>query len=52
MPVNVRYSGPWSHGELAKEFLEDREILGHDRGIYPRISRTLRLIRGVGDTRG
>jgi len=34
--------------ELAKKSLEDREILGHGCGIYPQISRALRLIRGVG----
>src|SRR5712671_4759083 len=52
MPVGVRHGGPWSHGELTKEFLEDRKILGHDRGIYPRISRAPRLIRGIGGTWG
>src|SRR5712671_6510495 len=53
MPVrHVRHSGPEAHREPAKKSLEDREILGHGCGIYPRISRALRLIRGVGGTRG
>src|SRR5712671_7283318 len=53
MPVrHVRHSRPEAHRELAKKSLEDREILGHGCGIYPRISRALRLIRGVGGTRG
>src|SRR5712672_145461 len=52
MPVDVHHSGPGAHRELAKKSLEDREILGHGCGIYPRISRALRLIRGVGGTRG
>src|SRR5712672_1815178 len=52
MPVDVHHSGPEAHREPAKKSLEDREILGQDCGIYPRISRALRLIRGVGGTRG
>src|SRR5712671_4807415 len=55
MPVSishVRHSRPLAHRELAKKSLEDREILGHGCGINPRISRALRLIRGVGGTRG
>src|SRR5882672_5665796 len=53
MPVShVRHSGPEAHREPAKKSLEDREILGQDCGIYPRIGRALRLIRGVGGTRG
>src|SRR5882672_417671 len=52
MPVNVHHSGPEAHRELAKKSLEDREILGHGCGIYPWISRALRLIRGVGGTWG
>src|SRR5712672_2245473 len=52
MPVDVRHSGPKAHREPAKKSLEDREILGHGCGIYPWISRALRLIRGVGGTRG
>src|SRR6267154_450407 len=52
MPVDVHHSGPEAHREPAKKSLEDREILGHSCGIYPRISRALRLIRGVGGTRG
>src|SRR5712672_2268486 len=52
MPVDVHHSGPGAHRELAKKSLEDREILGHGCGIYPRISRALRLIRGVGGTWG
>src|SRR5712671_141997 len=53
MPVrHVRHSGPEAHREPAKKSLEDREILGQGCGIYPRISRALRLIRGVGGTRG
>src|SRR5712672_3335698 len=38
--------------EPAKKSLEDREILGQDCGINPRIRGALRLIRGVGGTRG
>src|SRR5882757_8350009 len=52
MPVDVHHSGPEAHREPAKKFLEDREILGYNCGIYPRISRALRLIRGVRGTRG
>src|SRR5712675_1963770 len=52
MPVDVHHSGPEAHREPAKKSLEDREILGQGCGIYPRISRALRLIRGVGGTRG
>src|SRR5712675_85812 len=52
MPVDVHHGGPEAHREPAKKSLEDREILGHGCGIYPRISRALRLIRGVGGTRG
>src|SRR5712672_202268 len=52
MPVGVHHRGPEAHREPAKKSLEDREILGHSCGIYPRISRALRLIRGVGGTRG
>src|SRR5712672_1305217 len=52
MPIDVHHSGPEAHRELAKKSLEDREILGHGCGIYPRFSRALRLIRGVGGTRG
>src|SRR5712672_3699939 len=52
MPVDVHHSGPQAHREPAKKSLEDQEILGHGCGIYPRISRALRLIRGVGGTRG
>src|SRR5712675_924829 len=52
MPVGVHHSGPYAHREPAKKSLEDQEILGHSCGIYPRISRALRLIRGVGGTRG
>src|SRR5712671_2232881 len=52
MPVGVHHRGPEAHREPAKKSLEDREILGHGCGIYPRISRALRLIRGVGGTRG
>src|SRR5712671_5384390 len=53
MPVShVRHSGPQAHRELTKKSLEDREILGHNCGIYPRISRALGLIGGVGGTRG
>src|SRR5712671_2224160 len=52
MPVDVHHSGPEAHRELAKKSLEDREILGQDCGINPRISRALRLIRGVGGTQG
>src|SRR5712672_1331515 len=52
MPVDVHHSGPEAHRELAKKSLEDREILGHGCGIYPWISRALRLIRGVGGTQG
>src|SRR5712672_790251 len=53
MPVShVRHSGPQAHRELTKKSLEDREILGHGCGIYPRISRALGLIRGIGGTRG
>src|SRR5712671_4708597 len=52
MPVDVHHSGPEAHREPAKKSLEDREILGYNCGIYPRISRALRLIRGVGGTRG
>src|SRR5712672_3086240 len=52
MPIDVRHSRPLAHRELAKKSLEDREILGHGCGINPRISRALRLIRGVGGTRG
>src|SRR5712672_741567 len=52
MPVDVHHSGPEAHREPAKKSLEDREILGQDCGIYPRISRALGLIRGVGGTRG
>src|SRR5882672_9265536 len=52
MPVDVHHSGPEAHREPAKKSLEDREILGQDCGIYPRISRALRLIGGVGGTRG
>src|SRR5712672_4726022 len=52
MPVDVHHSGPEAHREPAKKSLEDREILGYGCGIYPRISRALRLIRGVGGTRG
>src|SRR5712672_2321563 len=52
MPIDVHHSGPEAHRELAKKSLEDREILGRSCGIYPRISRALRLIRRVGGTRG
>src|SRR5712671_2832672 len=52
MPVDVHHGGPEAHREPAKKSLEDREILGHGCGIYPRISRALGLIRGVGGTRG
>src|SRR5712671_4366486 len=52
MPVDVRHSGPQTHREPAKKSLEDQEILGQDCRIYPWISRALRLIRGVGGTRG
>src|SRR5712672_972061 len=52
MPVDVWLSGPCAHRELAKEFLEDREIFGHDCGIYPRIGRTFGLLRSVGGTWG
>src|SRR5712671_3232771 len=52
MPVDVHHSGPGAHRELAKKSLEDREILGHGCGVYLRISRALRLIRGVGGTQG
>src|SRR5712671_6922831 len=52
MPVDVHHSGPEAHREPAKKSLEDREILGYCCGIYPRISRALRLVRGVGGTRG
>src|SRR5712671_8033175 len=52
MPVDVHHSGPEAHREPAKKSLEDREILGYGCGIYPRVSRALRLIRGVGGTRG
>src|SRR5712672_2128742 len=52
MPVDVHHGGPEAHREPAKKSLEDREILGHGCRIYPRISRALRLIRGVGGTRG
>src|SRR5712672_3403632 len=52
MPVDVHHSGPEAHREPTKKSLEDREILGHGCGIYPWISRALRLIRGVGGTRG
>src|SRR5712675_1643150 len=53
MPIShVRHSGPQAHRELAKKSLEDREILGYGCGIYPRVSRALRLIRGVGGTWG
>src|SRR5712672_4355849 len=52
MPVDVHHGGPEAHREPAKKSLEDREILGHGCGIYPRIGRALRLIRGVGGTRG
>src|SRR5712671_3609437 len=52
MPVGVHHRGPEAHREPAKKSLEDREILGHSCGIYPRISRALGLIRGVGGTRG
>src|SRR5712672_4075382 len=38
--------------EPAKKSLEDREILGQDCGINPRIRGALRLIRGVGGTQG
>src|SRR5712672_4844262 len=52
MPVDVHHSGPQAHREPTKKSLEDQEILGHGCGIYPRISRALRLIRGVRGTRG
>src|SRR5712671_60240 len=52
MPVDVHHSGPEAHRELAKKSLEDQEILGQDCGINPRIRGALRLIRGVGGTRG
>src|SRR5712675_622593 len=52
MPIDVHHSGPEAHREPAKKSLEDREILGHNCGIYPRISRALGLIRGVGGTQG
>src|SRR5712672_2241098 len=53
MPIShVRHSGPQAHREPAKKSLKDQEILGHGCGIYPQISRALRLIRGVGGTRG
>src|SRR5882672_4363387 len=52
MPVDVHRRGPEAHREPVKKSLEDREILGQDCGIYPRIGRALRLIRGVGGTRG
>src|SRR5712671_2525385 len=55
MPVSishVRHSRPLAHREPAKKSLEDQEILGHDCGINPRISRALRLIRGIGGTQG
>src|SRR5712672_344517 len=52
MPVDVHHSGPEAHREPAKKSLEDRKILGYGCGIYPRISRAFRLIRGVGGTRG
>src|SRR5712671_7260075 len=51
MPVDVHHSGPEAHRELTKKSLEDREILSHNCGIYPRIGRALRLIRGIGGTR-
>src|SRR5712672_2888949 len=52
MPVDVHHGGPEAHREPAKKSLEDREILGHGCRIYPRISRALRLIRGIGGTWG
>src|SRR5712671_160925 len=55
MPVSishVRHSRPLAHREPAKKSLEDQKILGHGCGINPQISRALRLIRGVGGTRG
>src|SRR5712671_5048298 len=52
MPVDVHHSGPEAHRELAKKSLEDREILGQDCRINPRIRGALRLIRGVGGTWG
>src|SRR5712672_3822502 len=52
IPVDVHHSGPEAHREPAKKSLEDREILGQDCGINPRIRGALRLIRGVRGTRG
>src|SRR5712672_921465 len=51
MPVDVR-SRPWFHGEPTEEFLEDREILGHIRRVYPRVGRAPRLVGVVGGTWG